>query len=199
MIDGDSYAAAVAHRDGKKIVVDAIREVRPPFSPAMAVSNVIIPLAKQYRIYKIYGDNFAGQFAQEPIRDAGLSYELWPQHKSEVYRDPFLSLLNSNLITLPRHDRAINQICSLERSVKRSGRDEITHPTHGHDDLANCIAGVAAAVMQGAASFSWDWVDDPPPASKEDEAEEKRRAADADAEWRHQKFLTYMASGGLIR
>jgi len=41
---------------------------------------------------------------------------------------------------MPRHERAVNQICLLERSVQRSGRDAISHPTHGHDDIANVIA-----------------------------------------------------------
>jgi hypothetical protein len=49
------------------------------------------------------------------------------------------------------NDRLVNQICSLERSVLRSGRDTIDHPTHGHDDLANAVAGavaIAAIVRQ---------------------------------------------------
>jgi len=75
---------------------------------------------------------------------------LWPAHKSEIYRDPLLPLLNSRRITLPRIDRLINQCCQLERSVKRSGRDEITHPTHGHDDLINAVAGAAAVVSRKA-------------------------------------------------
>jgi hypothetical protein len=57
-------------------------------------------------------------------------------------------LINSRRITLPRLDRLINQCCTLERSVKRSGRDEITHPTHGRDDLINSAAGVAAVVQR---------------------------------------------------
>jgi hypothetical protein len=44
----------------------------------------------------------------------------------------------------------INQCCQLERSVKRSGRDEISHPTHGHDDLINSVAGVAAVISRRA-------------------------------------------------
>jgi hypothetical protein len=57
-------------------------------------------------------------------------------------------LINSRRITLPRLDRLINQCCTLERSVKRSGRDEITHPTHGRDDLITSAAGVAAVVQR---------------------------------------------------
>jgi len=53
-------------------------------------------------------------------------------------------------VTPSRHERAVNQICLLERSVQRSGRDQITHPIHGHDDIANSIAGAAWLVKRAA-------------------------------------------------
>jgi hypothetical protein len=85
------------------------------------------------------------------------------KHKTQLYADPFLGLLNARRIDLPRHDRAINQICSLERSVQRSGRDQITHPTHGHDDIANAIAGAVDLVYSHSGytlePFSPDFVD----------------------------------------
>jgi len=145
---GDSYAIAVGHRDGDLTVIDAVREVIPPFSPAEVVTDVAVPLCKLYRVTKVWGDNYAGEFAKEPFRKAGIYYDLWPQHKSEIYRDPLLPLINSKRITLPSLDRLINQTCSLERSIKRSGRDEITHPTHGHDDLINAATGAAAVVQR---------------------------------------------------
>jgi hypothetical protein len=149
---GDSYAIAISHRESDgRIIIDAVREVVPPFSPSSVVSNVLVPLCKSYRIDgKIFGDNYAGNFCKELVHKAGLYYDLWPQYKSEIYRDPLLPLLNSKKITLPRIDRLINQTCTLERSVKRSGRDEITHPTHGHDDLINSVAGAAAVAMRAA-------------------------------------------------
>src|SRR6516165_9704399 len=149
---GDSYAIAISHRESDgRIIIDAVREVVPPFSPSSVVSNVLVPLCKSYRIDgKIFGDNYAGNFCKELVHKAGLYYDLWPQYKSEIYRDPLLPLLNSKKITLPRIDRLINQTCTLERSVKRSGRDEITHPTHGHDDVVNSVAGAAAVAMRAA-------------------------------------------------
>ena len=84
-----------------------------------------------------------------------MQYELAAKHKSALYADPFLPLLNSKKILLPRNERAINQICSLERSMQRSGRDQITHPTYGHDDIANAIAG-AADCARGASSYTLD-------------------------------------------
>jgi hypothetical protein len=148
---GDSYAIAISHKKGDQIIIDAVREVIPPFSPSSVVSDILVPLCKTYRIDgKIFGDNYAGNFCKELVHKAGLYYDLWPQHKSEIYRDPLLPLINSKRITLPRIDRLINQTCTLERSVRRSGRDEITHPTHGHDDLINACAGAAAVAMRAA-------------------------------------------------
>jgi hypothetical protein len=147
---GDSFAAAIAHKENDKVVVDAMREVIPPFSPADVVSNTIVPLCKTYGIIdRLHGDGYAGQYPQELCRKAGYQYEVWPKHKSDLYRD-MLPAITSRQITLPRHDRLINQTCTLERSVKRSGRDEITHPTHGHDDVINAVAGVLAVVLRQA-------------------------------------------------
>jgi hypothetical protein len=145
---GDSYVIAIAHKDSDQVIIDAVREVIPPFSPAEVVGLTAVPLCKAYRVSKVLGDNFAGEFAKEPFRKAGIYYDLWKQHKSEIYRDPMLPLINSKRITLPQIDRLINQACSLERSVKRSGRDEITHPTHGHDDVINAAAGAAAVALR---------------------------------------------------
>ena len=148
--NGDSYCISVAHKDGDQVVIDCVREAIPPFSPSAVVSDIAVPLCKAYRVTKVWGDNYAGEYAKEPFRKAGIFYELWKQHKSEIYRDPLLPLINSKRITLPRIDRLINQCCQLERSVKRSGRDEISHPTHGRDDVINAAAGVAAVVSRKA-------------------------------------------------
>ena len=38
---GDSIALAIGHKDGTTVVVDALREVRPPFSPEFAVAQPV--------------------------------------------------------------------------------------------------------------------------------------------------------------
>jgi hypothetical protein len=142
----DSMTLAIAHKTAKPeemIVVDAIREARPPFSPE-AVVDEFANLCKSYRITRIVGDHFGGEFVREPFRRHGMIYELSQQPKSDLYRD-LLPLLNSARILLPRSDRTVNQIVGLERKVSRAGKDSIDHGPHGHDDLANCVAGVAAA------------------------------------------------------
>jgi hypothetical protein len=71
----DSMTLAIAHKTPKPdemIVIDAIREARPPFSPE-AVVDEFAALCKLYRITKITGDHFGGEFVKEPFRRHGLS------------------------------------------------------------------------------------------------------------------------------
>jgi hypothetical protein len=156
----DSMTLAIAHKTAKpeeQIVVDALREARPPFSPE-AVVEEFAALCKLYRVNKITGDHYGGEFVKEPFRKQGLDYVLSEQPKSDLYRD-LLPLLNSGRILLPKSDRTINQIVGLERKVSRAGKDSIDHGPHGHDDLANCIAGVAAATRTTGYNILGPWVD----------------------------------------
>ena len=164
--NGNSYAASISHRNGDLIIIDKVVEIRAPFSPSAAVADVIIPLCRTYRIHKVWGDAWAGNYPREPLQQAGIAYEVVKPNKSELYKDPFLSLLNSKRIVLPRNERAINQMCSLECSTRRSGKDEITHPIHGHDDIANAIAGAAFLVRSRYGSYDTSYsgfASDPPP------------------------------------
>jgi hypothetical protein len=88
--EGDSFVAVVAHKLGDRVVVDAIREVQPPFNFFEVVQTVLLPLCKAYKVYKIVGDSYAGELARAPVRKAGIGFELAKKHKSELYADPFL-------------------------------------------------------------------------------------------------------------
>jgi hypothetical protein len=160
----DSMTLAIAHKMPKpeeQIVIDAMREARPPFSPA-AVIDDFAALLKTYRVRKVVGDHYGGEFVKEPFRRHGISYDIAKQPKSDLYRD-LLPLLNSGRITLPRHDRLVSQIVGLERRVTRAGKDSIDHAPHSHDDLANCVAGVADATRVPFYDLFMGCGDDPPP------------------------------------
>jgi hypothetical protein len=139
----------------------------------------------------------AGEFAKEPVRAAGIAYELAKKHKSELYNDPFLALLNSTKIDLPRNDRAISQICSLERSVQRSGRDQITHPTHGHDDIANAIAGAVDVAFNFVLfDSSWSWVDGLGIGQAETDEQRRARQKKESEDWYAARLRSYLAMHG---
>ena len=73
------------------------------------------------------------------------------QTKSELFRD-LLPLLNCGRIVLPRNERLLGQIVGLERRTSAVGRDTISHPDRGHDDVANAVAGAAALSKFGLGS-----------------------------------------------
>ena len=59
---------------------------------------------------------------------------------------------------LPRNDRLQGQIVGLERRTSAVGRDTISHPDRGHDDVANAVAGAAALSKFGGYDTSLRWV-----------------------------------------
>src|SRR6185436_3851756 len=110
-----------------RIIIDAIREARPPFSTDAVVDD-FAALLKSYRVSRVTGDRYAGEFPRELFHKHGIAYDLAKQTKSELFRD-LLPLLNSGRIVLPRNDRLQGQIVGLERRTSAVGRDTISIPS----------------------------------------------------------------------
>jgi hypothetical protein len=143
----DSMTVAIGHYEvGRKtVVIDAVREVRAPFSPESAVSE-FSTLLKSYRIARVSGDKYAGEWPREQFQQFGIKYEPAAKSKSDLYVD-LLPLINSGRIELLDNERMCNQLCALERRTARSGKVSIDHPPNVHDDLINAVAGVASGVI----------------------------------------------------
>ena len=142
----DAFAMAISHKAQDNIIIDCIREKRPPFKPSEVIAE-FAPLLKQYRIGKIVGDRYAGGFPPEASQRCGIRYEPAKKTKSELYVD-LLPLLNSARITLPRNDRLLSQIVGLERTVTRgSGKENIDHARDAHDDISNSVAGATMLAL----------------------------------------------------
>ena len=165
----DSMTLAIAHREkDKRAILDCVREIRPPFSPS-DVTAEFSKVLKAYRIRKVTGDRWGGDWVREPFRAYGIDYELSEPAKSEIYLNT-LPLLNSGKVQLLDLPRLLTQFCGLERRTSRNGRDSIDHAPGGHDDLCNVVAG--ALLMAGATrgyDSSMDWVLGPTPGSSTDE------------------------------
>jgi len=141
------------------VVVDAVREVKPPFSPEDVVDE-FATLLKRYRIVKVTGDRYAGEWPREQFRKLRISYEPAAKPKSDLYRD-LLPAINSRRIDLLDHPRLVNQLVSLERRTARGGRDSIDHAPGAHDDIANVVAGVSAMLAKSNYNML-AWFDDEP-------------------------------------
>jgi hypothetical protein len=148
----DSMTLVIAHHNGNLSVIDAIREVSPPFSPESAVSE-FAQLLNSYRVTLIQGDRYGGEWPVEQFRKHGISYEAAPKPKSDLYRD-LLPLVNSRLVDLLDHPKLVNQLASLERRTARGGRDSIDHAPGAHDDIANAVGGVVGAIASGVGSYN---------------------------------------------
>jgi hypothetical protein len=136
----DSMTMAIAHKAGEIVVLDAIREARPPFSPEAVVHDFAQTL-KSYGLSTVHGDRYAGEWPRERFEVHGIKYNLSDRPKSDIYRDS-LPFLNSCKVELLDQPRLANQLCALERRTSRGGRDSIDHPPGAaHDDVANSAMG----------------------------------------------------------
>src|SRR5262249_44332820 len=64
---GDSFTAAVAHRDKDAAVLDCMVEVRAPFDPDAATRDICAVL-KNYGCRKTVADNYAGEWTVSALR-----------------------------------------------------------------------------------------------------------------------------------
>ena len=147
----DAFTLAIAHLEGDTIVVDAIRAIKPPFSPALVVDE-FAQLLKSYRINEVTGDRYGGEFPRELFKKAGISYKLSDRSKSDLYRD-LLPLLNSGRVELLDNKQLHAELLGLERRTARGGRDSIDHAPGQHDDLVNAMAGAVLKANQPKQSF----------------------------------------------
>jgi hypothetical protein len=149
----DAMTLAIVHREKDNVILDAVREVRPPFSPEAVVSDFAM-LLKSYRVRSVTGDKYAGEWPRERFQVHGIEYRPSDKSKSDIYRD-LLPLLNGGRISLLDHQKLIAQLCSLERTTARGGKDSIDHPRGAHDDIANAVGGaiVFATVQRGGLVF----------------------------------------------
>lgn len=141
----DSMTLAIAHAEDERVVLDALREVRPPFSPEVVVGEFAQTL-RAYRLSSVTGDRYAAEWVTERFRKAGIDYKRAEKPKTELYGD-LLPAINSGGVELLDSARLVAQLCGLERRTSRAGRDSIDHAPGAHDDLANVVAGVCSLLL----------------------------------------------------
>ena len=138
-------------------VLACLREYHPPFSPDDVVSDICETL-KRYGLDSVTGDQYAKEWPPERFRVRGVTYEPSELCKNDIYLNA-LPLLMQGRVELLDNPRLVNQICSLERTTSRAGRDSVSHPTGRahHDDVANAALG-ALVLAAGKMSQSQIWL-----------------------------------------
>jgi hypothetical protein len=149
----DSMTACIGHVErGGTIIIDAMREYRPQFSPEQ-VTGELAGFFKSYNVRKVTSDKWGGEWTIEAFRRVGVEVEPAARAKSELYVD-MLAPLNSGNLRLPDVPRLINQICWLERRNTR-GKGSIDAPQGQHEDLANACAIVVAGFATARRMPNW--------------------------------------------
>jgi hypothetical protein len=157
----DSFTLAIGHHDVARqtVVVDCLREAKPPFSPEAVVEDFCRTL-KDYRVTTVVGDRYAGEWPREQFSKLGITYQPSTESKSVLYAG-LVPLINSSRISLLDNAKTVSQLVGLERRVARGGRDSIDHAPGAHDDLANVVAGLASLANRfGGYDLSYRWVGD---------------------------------------
>jgi hypothetical protein len=150
----DSFAVAIAHtelRQGEPVfvVVDAVREVKPPFDP-LAVAGELAAFLKTYSITTAQSDKYAGAWVSEAFNRHGIAVVQDAEPKSSLYLAA-LPVLTAQRCDLLDVSRLRSQLTALERRRRAGGRDIVDHPAGGHDDVSNAVVGaITFAARQGA-------------------------------------------------
>ena len=150
----DAFTWAVGHLAGETVVVNMLREQRPPFSPA-AVTATAPADFQRYDVSTVGGDYYGAEWTAERFRECGITYNRSEKVKSILYQE-LLPLLMSGRIELLDNPRCVHQLCQLERRHHRGGKDVIDHPPSGADDLTNALAGMAVGLTAVAPPTFWN-------------------------------------------
>lgn len=137
----DSMTLAIGHREKEITIVDVVREIPAPFDPESATDE-FAKVLQLYGLTAVLGDRYGGEWPRQAFRKRGIEYNICETPRSGLYLE-LLPKLNSKTILLPDISRLVNQLAGLERRTARGGKDSVDHSPGSHDDVANCVAGVA--------------------------------------------------------
>jgi hypothetical protein len=151
----DSHALGIAFQsEGGDSVLACAREIKS--SNVEAVAAEFSALLKAYGCSFAYADEYGKGWTKGAFTRHGTELRSSPYYKNEVYLN-FLPALNSGKVKILDLPRLRQQLLALERSTSRiTGRDTVSHPNAGHDDLINAAAG--ALVMAERAERRGGWL-----------------------------------------
>jgi hypothetical protein len=144
----DQFTLAIAHRryDDGKIILDALRAVRPPFDPSSVVADYC-GFLEPYGVGTVVGDNYGDEWPVAEFAKHGVCYQLSEFTKSEIYLS-LIPMMTSKRVELLDDEKLKTELRRLERRTGRNGKDAIDHPTRGSDDVANSVAGAVWLVAE---------------------------------------------------
>ncbi len=142
----DSFALAIGHIEGDRIIIDSVRSRKPKFNP-QEVTAQYSDLLRTYGIDSITGDKYSGDWASNAFVEKSIIYKRAEKPKSDLYLE-MESILNTDRIELPPRDSLIRELKSLVRRTRSGGRDSVDTDGGIPEDEANVVAGLSFILAQ---------------------------------------------------
>ncbi len=143
----DAATFAVGHLDAEgNAVVDVLRRIEPPFSPADAVDE-FASVCRDYCIAKVVGDQYGAALNADLWEERGIRYEPCRFNRSQLYLS-LVGPINQQRVRMPRLAILQQELRQLQRRKTRTGRESVDHPISGSDDAANALAGVVFLLLK---------------------------------------------------
>jgi hypothetical protein len=93
-----------------------------------------------YRIAKVTGDRYAGEWPAEAFRSQSITVHGYDKDRSALY-SALLPTVNAGTIELLDVPDVVRELRGLERRRGSSDRDRVDHRPDVHDDLATRLPG----------------------------------------------------------
>lgn len=150
--DGDRFAVSVGHIEGETVVIDLVRRWMPPFN-ASEITADVAAIARAYRCSDgVISDGYSSGFLRAELSRHGVGHRISEFNKSECYLAA-LPMLTSHKVRLLDLQFVVDEFASLERRPGSGGHDKVD--ARGHEDSANCVAGVIAMLSAATPFAGW--------------------------------------------
>jgi hypothetical protein len=142
----DGFTLAIGHYEQGVAVIDLVRERKSPYNPETVVAEYA-DILRLYRIHAIRTDRYASEWNRAAWKKAGIEHRPAEMTASEFYA-ALVPAVNAGQVALLDDETLKRQLVGLERRLSRGGRELISHAPNAHDDIANSVAGVVAAILK---------------------------------------------------
>jgi hypothetical protein len=135
----DAAAAAIAHHDGERVVIDVVRAWPAPHDPRAVIAEASA-LFHSYGVRTIMSDRYAGEFPTVEFRSKQITNTLCPLDRSALYLGMLPHVLAGG-VEIPNDAALLKELRGLERRRGFAGKDRVDHRPGSHDDRAVVAAG----------------------------------------------------------
>lgn len=125
------------------IYIDALLEIKPPRGGEIQlfkVREIIYALKKMgMNIHWCSFDQFQSRDSMQLLKQQGYQVGYQSMDANTMPYDFLKNAIYDNRVSIPRHEKVLKELLSLEKDVKRN---KIDHPANGSKDVADALAGV---------------------------------------------------------